>query len=67
MFYFYFLHICVPITCLFAFKPYKMNRYKILAPAAVEKESDLKKCASAILEGAGLDPDKFRLGHTKAC
>jgi len=45
----------------------KINRYKILAPAAVEKESDLKKCAGFILDGAGLDPDKFRLGHTKAC
>ncbi|XP_050428408.1 myosin heavy chain, muscle isoform X18 [Adelges cooleyi] len=40
-------------------------RYKILAPAAVEKESDPKKCAAVILENVGLDPDKFRLGHTK--
>ncbi|XP_022175419.1 myosin heavy chain, muscle isoform X39 [Myzus persicae] len=40
-------------------------RYKILAPAAAEKETDPKKCAGVILENVGLDPDKFRLGHTK--
>jgi myosin heavy subunit len=42
-------------------------RYKIIAPAACEKAGgDPKKCAAAILEGAGLDPDQYRLGHTKA-
>ncbi|XP_011506378.1 PREDICTED: myosin heavy chain, muscle isoform X7 [Ceratosolen solmsi marchali] len=41
-------------------------RYKIIAPAACEKAGgDPKKCAAAILEGAGLDPDQYRLGHTK--
>lgn len=44
----------------------QIDRYKILAPAAADKESDLKKCAGVILENVGLDPDKFRLGHTKA-
>lgn len=29
--------------------------------------SDPKKAAEAILESTGLDPDQYRLGHTKAC
>ncbi|XP_076397222.1 myosin heavy chain isoform X11 [Megachile rotundata] len=41
-------------------------RYKILAPQAVEQVgSDPKKAAAAILEASGLDPDQYRLGHTK--
>ncbi|XP_054001085.1 myosin heavy chain, muscle isoform X8 [Hylaeus anthracinus] len=41
-------------------------RYKIIAPAAVDKvASDPKKAAAAILEATGLDPDQYRLGHTK--
>ncbi|XP_043589304.1 myosin heavy chain, muscle isoform X6 [Bombus pyrosoma] len=41
-------------------------RYKILAPQAVTKlGSDPKKAAEAILEASGLDPDQYRLGHTK--
>lgn len=42
-------------------------RYKILAPQAVEQSGgDPKKAASAILDASGLDPDQYRLGHTKA-
>ncbi|XP_071860535.1 myosin heavy chain isoform X15 [Bombus fervidus] len=41
-------------------------RYKILAPQAVTKlGADPKKAAEAILEASGLDPDQYRLGHTK--
>nr|XP_008196519.1 PREDICTED: myosin heavy chain, muscle isoform X9 [Tribolium castaneum] len=40
-------------------------RYKILNPAAVDKESDPKKCADLILQATGLDADLYRLGHTK--
>ncbi|XP_045477209.1 myosin heavy chain, muscle isoform X28 [Harmonia axyridis] len=40
-------------------------RYKILNPAAVTKESDPKKCAGHILDATGLDPENYRLGHTK--
>ncbi|XP_065164956.1 myosin heavy chain, muscle isoform X3 [Atheta coriaria] len=40
-------------------------RYKILNPAAVAKESDEKKCAAHILDNTGLDPENYRLGHTK--
>jgi len=40
-------------------------RYKILNPAAVAKESDEKKCAAHILDATGLDPENYRLGHTK--
>lgn len=41
--------------------------YKILAPQAVDKESDPKKIAQVILEATGLDVESYRLGHTKAC
>ncbi|XP_039753053.1 myosin heavy chain, muscle isoform X6 [Pararge aegeria] len=40
-------------------------RYKILAPQAVDKESDPKKIAQIILEASGLDVESYRLGHTK--
>ncbi|XP_032452638.1 myosin heavy chain, muscle isoform X28 [Nasonia vitripennis] len=41
-------------------------RYKIIAPAACDKVGgDPKKCAEAILENSGLDPEQYRLGHTK--
>lgn len=47
--------------------PPRTCRYKIIAPAAVDKAGgDMKKVADAILEGAGLEADQFRLGHTKA-
>lgn len=42
-------------------------RYKILNPAAVDKEADGRKCADLILTSTPLDPDMYRLGHTKAC
>uniref|UniRef100_A0A0A9WS97 Myosin heavy chain, muscle n=2 Tax=Lygus hesperus TaxID=30085 RepID=A0A0A9WS97_LYGHE len=53
--------------------PNRMNypdfklRYKILNPAAVDRESDILKAAGLVLESTGLDPDMYRLGHTKAC
>ncbi|XP_032677943.1 myosin heavy chain, muscle isoform X20 [Odontomachus brunneus] len=40
-------------------------RYKILAPAAVDKAKEPKQAAAAVLESTGLDPDMYRLGHTK--
>ncbi|BES95426.1 Myosin heavy chain [Nesidiocoris tenuis] len=40
-------------------------RYKILNPAAVDKEPDIIKAAGLVLESTGLDPDQYRLGHTK--
>lgn len=40
--------------------------YKILNPAGVDKESDPKKIAQVILEATGLDPESYRIGHTKA-
>jgi hypothetical protein len=38
----------------------------ILAPATMQKESDPKMAASKCLEEIGLDPDSYRIGHTKA-
>ncbi|XP_011883401.1 PREDICTED: myosin heavy chain, muscle isoform X2 [Vollenhovia emeryi] len=40
-------------------------RYKILAPAAVDKAKEPKDAAAAILDSTGLDADTYRLGHTK--
>ncbi|XP_018368056.1 PREDICTED: myosin heavy chain, muscle isoform X24 [Trachymyrmex cornetzi] len=40
-------------------------RYKILAPAAVDKAKEPKDAAAAILDSTGLDADMYRLGHTK--
>jgi len=42
------------------------SRYKILAPAAVDKAKEPKDAAAAVLDSTGLDPDMYRLGHTKA-
>ncbi|XP_030752184.1 myosin heavy chain, muscle isoform X38 [Sitophilus oryzae] len=40
-------------------------RYKILNPSGASKESDPKKCADVILSSTSLDPELYRLGHTK--
>ncbi|XP_031778797.1 myosin heavy chain, muscle isoform X4 [Nasonia vitripennis] len=40
-------------------------RYMILAPAAMAAETDPKKAAAACFEAIGLDPDSYRIGHTK--
>ncbi|XP_076246113.1 myosin heavy chain isoform X15 [Calliopsis andreniformis] len=40
-------------------------RYMILAPAAMAAESDPKKSAARCFEEIGLDPDMYRIGHTK--
>ena len=40
--------------------------YQILAPAIMQSEKDVKKAAGACLEITGLDPEMYRLGHTKA-
>lgn len=46
--------------------PRYLSRYKILAPAAVDKAKEPKDAAAAILDSTGLDADMYRLGHTKA-
>lgn len=38
----------------------------ILDPAQMTKEKDPKKAAGKCLETVGLDPDMYRIGHTKA-
>lgn len=40
--------------------------YLILAPAAMQAEKDIKKAAGICLETVKLDPEMYRLGHTKA-
>merc|ERR1712020_403791 len=41
------------------------SRYNILAAAAVAKAKKDKDAAGAVTAAAALDPEKFRLGHTK--
>lgn len=38
----------------------------ILAPAVMTAEKDPKIAAAKCLESTGLDPDTYRIGHTKA-
>lgn len=38
----------------------------ILAPAAMANEPDPKKAAQKCFDEVGLDPDMYRIGHTKA-
>ncbi|XP_053696472.1 myosin heavy chain, muscle isoform X2 [Sabethes cyaneus] len=40
-------------------------RYLILAPAAMQAESDPKIAAEKCFNSIGLDPDSYRIGHTK--
>ncbi|GBP36663.1 Myosin heavy chain, muscle [Eumeta japonica] len=41
-------------------------RYMILAPATMTAEKDPKEAARKCLEEVGLDPESYRIGHTKA-
>merc|ERR1712190_513970 len=43
------------------------ERYNILAAAAVAKAKKDKDAAGAVMKTIALDPEKFRLGHTKVC
>lgn len=38
----------------------------ILAPALMTAEKDPKKAAAHCFESIALDPENFRIGHTKA-
>ncbi|XP_068141050.1 myosin heavy chain, muscle isoform X30 [Drosophila tropicalis] len=40
-------------------------RYQILNPAGITGVDDPKKCGSILLESTALDPDMYRIGHTK--
>jgi hypothetical protein len=40
--------------------------YLILAPGPMQNEKDIKKAAGICLESVALDPEMYRLGHTKA-
>lgn len=40
--------------------------YMILAPATMAAQSDPKVAAAKCFEEIGLDPDSYRIGHTKA-
>ncbi|XP_030030426.1 myosin heavy chain, muscle isoform X47 [Manduca sexta] len=40
-------------------------RYMILAPVAMSKEKDPKEACRKCLEEVGLDPESYRIGHTK--
>ncbi|XP_062546189.1 myosin heavy chain, muscle-like isoform X5 [Armigeres subalbatus] len=40
-------------------------RYLILAPAAMQAESEPKNAAQKCFDAIGLDPESYRIGHTK--
>ncbi|XP_057329262.1 myosin heavy chain, muscle isoform X10 [Microplitis mediator] len=40
-------------------------RYMILSPVAMTQETDPKKAAQKCFDDCGLDPDLYRIGHTK--
>ena len=40
--------------------------YMIIAPAIMTAEKDPKKAAKKCFDSVGLDPDSYRIGHTKA-
>lgn len=40
--------------------------YQILNPGGIVGIEDPKKCGQLILESTTLDPDMYRIGHTKA-
>lgn len=42
------------------------NSYLILAPALMTAEKDPKIAAAKCFDSIGLDPDSYRIGHTKA-
>lgn len=56
-------HFCAP---KFMIRKFCYCSYLILAPAIMQSEKDPKKSAGACLESTKLDPDFYRLGHTKA-
>lgn len=43
-----------------------MNSYMILAPAIMAAEKEPKVAAAKCLESVQLDPESYRIGHTKA-
>lgn len=45
---------------------YHVFSYLILAPAKMAAEKDIKKAAGVCLDHVSLDPEMYRLGHTKA-
>lgn len=42
------------------------NSYMILAPAIMTAEKEPKVAAAKCLESVALDPESYRIGHTKA-
>lgn len=44
----------------------RISSYKILAPAIMDAEPNPKIATQKCLENTTLDPDFYRIGHTKA-
>lgn len=51
--------VCLNMICWW-------NSYMILAPAIMTQEKDPKVAAAKCLESVQLDPESYRIGHTKA-
>lgn len=48
------------------FSVYVTHSYLILAPTIMYAEKEPKNAAAKCFESIGLDPDSYRIGHTKA-
>lgn len=59
-------YLGVFIDCLIVCVFYYVVSYLILAPAAMQAEKDIKKAAECCMDAVKLDPESYRLGHTKA-
>jgi hypothetical protein len=47
-------------------QPHTTYSYQILAPTEMYNEKDQKKSAQMCFDKIGLDPELYRIGHTKA-
>lgn len=56
---------CTKFSNFASKKNHTYNSYQILAPAQMQAEKDVKKAAAVCLEIIKLDPENYRLGHTK--
>lgn len=62
-------HIVIFVFLLNTLSPHTHTHiysYQILNPKDISGMEDPKKCSKILIESTALDPDLYRLGHTKA-
>lgn len=59
--------LCIQLRVFVLFSTHFPTRsYQILNPKDISGMDDPKKCSKILIESTELDPDLYRLGHTKA-